>query len=192
MKIVFKLVAMLLFVFAGNASASFTGAYDFTNWTKVVNGGSIMTSTNLDSLTMVSSNNGGGSRNQDFTITAVATGLVSFSWDYLTFDSSKNQAPKSDPFGWLLNGSFTQLTDNKGFFFQNGLFSFAVNVGDVFGFRSASTNSRNGAAISLVTNFSGPVSAPTPPAAVPLPSAIWLMAAPLILAALNKREKRVV
>lgn len=192
MKIFFNLAAMLLFVFAGNASASFTGAYDFANWTKVVNGGSILTITNLDSLTMVSSNNGGGNQNQDFTISAVASGLVSFSWKYLTFDSSKNQAPKNDPFGWLLNGSFTQLTNNKGSFLQNGLFSFAVNAGDVFGFRAASTNSKDGAAVSLVTNFSGPVSAPVPPAAVPLPSAIWLMAAPLILAALNRREKRVI
>ncbi len=180
-------VAVLLALFVSQANASFIGSYDFANWTKSVNGGSIITSQALDSLLMVSSNNGGGNRHQDFTVTAVTSGLVTFNWDYLTLDTSKKQKPKYDPFGWLLNGTFNQLTDNKDSIVQSGLFSFAVTAGDIFGFRASSTNSRNGSAMTLITNFSGPLKLEMPPASVPLPSAFWLMLVPMLTFLKNRK-----
>jgi hypothetical protein len=177
-------VVILLALFLSQANASFIDTYDFENWKKTEDGGSITTSKALDSVFLVSSNKGHGSSNQDYTITAVSSGLVSFNWRYLTLDSSKNQQPKADPFGWILNGTFSQLTDNKGSFIQSGFYSFAVTAGDVFGFRANSTNSKNGSAYSVISNFSGPIPAP---AAVPLPASFWLMLAPMIVF-LNNRK----
>jgi hypothetical protein len=177
-----NIVAVLFAVLASPANAAFIGAYDFANWIKTTNGGTISTSSLMDSVTLVSSDDGGGGKNQDFTLTATTAGTVNFDWSYLTTDTSKKNQPKSDPFGWLLNGVFNQLTADKGNINQSGSVSFAVNVGDVFGFQAQSSNSKNGAATTEITNFSGPV-----PAAVPLPASAWLMVAPM-LALLRKRK----
>lgn len=182
MKTSLHVVAFLLAALASPANASFMGAYDFANWTTTINGGSISTSSLTDSVTLVSSNNGGGGKNQDFTIKAVTAGAVNFDWSYLTADTGNKHQPKSDPFGWLLNGAFNQLTADKGDINQSGSVSFAVNVGDIFGFRAHSSNSKNGTATTVISSFSGPV-----PAAVPLPASAWLMVAPL-MTLLRKRK----
>jgi hypothetical protein len=177
-----NIVIFLFAVLANPANASFIGTYDFVNWTKTINGGLISTDALTDSVTLVSSDKGSGGKNQDFTINATTAGLVSFNWSYLTADTSKNDKPKFDRFGWLLNGAFTQLTADKGATNQSGSVSFQVKLGDIFGFEAQSLNSRNGAATTKITNFSGPV-----PAAVPLPASAWLMVAPMI-ALLRKRK----
>ena len=173
-------VAVLLTLLAGPANAAFIGDYDLAKWIKAVNGnGLITTNTAADSVTLVSANGGPGgptARNQDFTVTAAASGLVKFDWAFSTADA----LPSRDPFGWLLNGVFTQLTNNTGGRNQSAVYSFNVQAGDIFGFRAASTTSRNGAATTVITNFSGPT-------AVPLPATAWLMVAPM-MALLRKRK----
>ena len=182
MKTSLNLVAVLLAVLASPANAAFIGAYDFANWTKAVDGGSIITNSLTNSVTLISSDNGRGPKNQDFTVKAAAAGLVIFDWHYLTTDTSNNKKPMFDPFGWLLNDVFTQLTVDTGAINQSGKASFRVKAGDIFGFEAQSQNSRKGAATTVITNFSGPV-----PAAVPLPASAWLMVAPL-MALLRKRK----
>jgi hypothetical protein len=153
------LLAGLALGAAAPASASFSGAYAVANWTaSTAHGGSIDTSGAPNSIALVSSNDGGGPSNQDFTITAVAADTVSFDWDYGTAD----EGPSHDPFGYLLNNVFFQLTNNAGAKAQAGSFSFPVLAGDVFGFRARSGDSCCGAATTTVSNFNIGASVPEP------------------------------
>ena len=106
-----KYLFIYLAFFLGTANAApinnFTSDYDISNWTQSLNGGSIDTSGAPNSIIEVSSNSGGGSSNTDFTITSLDSGIVTFSWVYNTSD---DDGSFYDPFGWLLNNSFTQVT----------------------------------------------------------------------------------
>lgn len=177
MKTFAKLFMMAAVLVAGHAQAAFIDAYAVNKWTQTINGGSINTSGAPNSVVLTSSNNGGGSKNQDFTITAAASGVVSFNWSYVTSDTDGSFY---DPFGFLLNNTFTKLTTD-GLFSQSGSFILNVVAGDVFGFRANSFDSAFGAATTTITNFNGPSS-------VPVPSALWLVGAPL-LSLLTRRKK---
>lgn len=177
MKTFAKLFMMATLLTAGHAQAAFIGAYNVANWTQSVNGGSINTSGAPNTVVLTSSNNGGGNKNQDFTITAAANGVVSFNWSYVTSDSDGSYY---DPFGFLLNNTFTKLTTD-GVFSQSGSFVLNVLAGDVFGFRANSFDSVFGASTTTISNFNGPSS-------VPVPGALWLVGAPL-LSLLTKRKK---
>jgi hypothetical protein len=186
LKISLNVVTVLIALLASPAHAAFIGAYDFANWTTTavnanlgVAEGASITTVGTNSVTMVSSDKGGGASNIDFTIKAAAAGLVSFNWNWTSVDS-KNKPYKNDPFSFLVNGVIQKtLTDGV---VTNGFYSFAVTSSDTFGFRLASTNSKFGAATTVISNFTGPV-----PAAVPLPASAWLMVAPL-MALLRKRK----
>jgi hypothetical protein len=178
-----NLAVFLIGILAAQANAAFVNAYDAAKWTRSVNGGGINISGAPSSITLTSSNNGkgnGSNRNQDFTITAVASGLVTFDWNYKTNDKDGAQF---DPFGWLLNGVFTQLTKDAGKKKQSGTFSAAVKIGDSFGFRANSWDSLYGSATTTITKFSAPAQIPVPaaiPSQVPVPAAIWLMGIPMM------------
>ncbi|MGV7226341.1 MAG: hypothetical protein ACQ9CV_05435 [Nitrosopumilus sp.] len=106
--------------FTNNAYAAtgFVGDYDPANWT--------LTNTNADgyvlisgaptSIALVGGNQGGGSGDTDYTIPAACEGDVSFDWTYKTDDVS----PFWDPAGYLVNGVFTQLSNNGGSNTQTG------------------------------------------------------------------------
>jgi len=81
---------------------------------------------------------------------------VSFDWAYVTADSS----PVDDPFGYLLNGAFTQLTVDYFPNIQSGSKSLSVLAADVFGFRQSSADSTNGRASTSISNLNGPLAAP--------------------------------
>ncbi len=178
MKLILTSLALIASLFAGPANAAFVNSYDVSNWTKTLNGGSINTINSPNSVSLTSSNVGTGNRNQDFTIKAANTGLVTFNWSFVSKDKD---GPKYDPFGILLNGVFTQLTSNaankKN---QSGNYSLHVNMGDIFGFRANSTDSALGAATTTISNFDAPE-------AVPVPAAAWLFAVPM-LAMLRKKK----
>jgi len=134
------------------AFADFIGPYDVSNWTSSTEyGGSIHLSGAPTSITLIS---GDGrvmtESSQDFTIAAVTDGFVSFNWAFSTIDSE----PHWDPFGYLLNGIFTQLTDNRGLDTQRGTASFAVLAENVFGFRAYSVDSFSGSGTTIISNFS--------------------------------------
>lgn len=149
---IFLLLATL--VCAASANADFIGSYDVSNWTTTVT--PIGSDASVDtigaplSVTLISGDNGSGVPSTvDFTIAAVAGAQVFFHWDYDTLDID----PSFDPFGYLLNGTFTQLTTNGIFIPQSGDALFTVNTGDIFGFRQASVDSTFGSGVTTVSRF---------------------------------------
>ena len=158
--------AALLFVASPQAKAvivGFQGPYAPANWTLTTNGGdgSVVTLGAPTSITLIGSATGSGNPiPTDFTTLAVGDGLVSFSWNYETFDS---EGPNWDPFGYLLGGVFTQLTDDSGAQTQSGTASFSVLAGQTFGFRVFSVDDTFGPAQSIISSFEvGSAAVPEP------------------------------
>jgi len=134
----------------------FAGPYAPANWTLTTNGGdgSVNTAGAPSSITLNGSDSGSNNFiNTDYTISAAASGPVSFNWNYSTEDS-----PGFDGFGYLLNGAFTQLAD----FDSLGSSQFNVANGDIFGFRVFSTDDIFGRGTATISNFSAPVPGPLP------------------------------
>jgi MYXO-CTERM domain-containing protein len=155
--------------FAANparAITSFAGNYDPANWTQSVQGnGSIDTSNAPVSIMLNGPDDGSGNaQNVDFTIAAPAAGTVLFDWVYSTDDD----APDQDPFGFVLNGSFIQLSSDTGDSYQSDTAAFTVIAGDVFGFRQRAADSRFGSASTTISDFNFVTSAP-PQSTVPGP-----------------------
>ena len=188
MKNIFILV-LALFVSTANADVinAFTAEYDASQWEKTVNWNLAPSeepvSFNDDNteLALVSSND----LTTDNAITdaifgnAHADGIISFDWLYNTIDN-----PMSDYFGWLLNGQFTYLSDisDDAETRQLGSEAFAVKQGDIFGFRTVSTNSQFGSATTEISNFQFTASE------VPEPSLMALFALVCIFIGLNRRK----
>lgn len=152
----FVAVAIVAVSFSASANVVvFTGDYSLSNWTSSTEGdGSIVLNGSPWSplgLTLTSADNGGGMTNQDFTIVSTLAGIVNFSWDYATNDKD---GPSYDGFGWLLNNNFFEISDDSGSNSQAGTSSFAVNIGDTFGFRQSSSDSVFGSGSTAVSQFS--------------------------------------
>jgi len=175
---------------AGTAQANsifgFQGPYAPVNWTLTTNegNGSVDTSGAPTSITLVGSDTGSdiGLRFTDYTTLAVGDRLVSFSWDYETAD---NGGPGEDPFGYLIEGNYTQLSDNGGGMEQSGSASFSVLAGQTFGFRVVTGDDLWGPAESTISSFEAEV------AAVPEidPSSLGSVLA-LVLGSLGLLERR--
>jgi hypothetical protein len=148
------------------ALTQFAGDYAPANWTQSIQGdGSINTGGAPASISLSGADdNSNTNQNTDFTIAAPLAGTVSFDWAY----SNPDDLPRFDPFGYLLNGAFTQLTNGFGAQNQSGSASFSVLAGDVFGFRQNSSDSQFGRAVTTISNFNGPLAA-SGPASVPGP-----------------------
>jgi PEP-CTERM motif len=191
-KLVFGLVSVLwVVVFVPPVLADFIGPYDVGNWTTTLTGsppgggGTIDTSGAPASIEIVGGDLGcsGGPCNIDFTIAAIASGLASFDWAYETTD---DDGPSFDQFGFLLNGFFTQLSDDNGGISQSGSEAFAVSLADVFGFRFDCTDCGFGPALVTISNFDAPLAA-----VVPEPSTLLLLGSGLLAwPVLARRKKR--
>lgn len=149
--------------FATSAEASgFSGSYDPVNWTLTNDNanGFVDTSSAPSEISVTGGDNGSGFFGQtSYTTTAAADGLVSFDWTYNTTDVD---GPSFDPFGFLLNGSFFQLTDDTGADFQSGFADFSVVEGDEFGFAIQTVDNFFGPATATVSDFEAPESVPEP------------------------------
>ena len=153
-----KTILAALMLASGMANAAFDGAYDVANWTKSTAGGSIITTAAPDLVSMISNDDDSGNQVfTDFTITAVSAGTVSFDWAYLNGDVDGSGL---DPFGYLLNSTFTKLTVDDDFGAQSATSSFGVSAGDVFGFRIYATDSSFGPSYASIRGFSAPVPEP--------------------------------
>jgi len=157
----------------------FTGIYDVSNWTAITNAGSISTAGAPFSISLTSADDGSNTqKDQDFFTTAAGDGIVRFDWAWTGTDF----LPSFDPFGYLLNDTFTSVT---GFAYGTGMTSFEVSAGDVFGFRQRSLDSLFGSATTVITNFEAPVGETT--AVVPEPATFCLLGAGLVAGGLRRR-----
>jgi hypothetical protein len=94
----------------------FTGPFATSNW-DVLEEGNSMAAFSGNTILLLTGSNGSETpqANVDVTIVIPVDGTVSFDWDYETSDG-----PEWDPFGYLLNGNFFELTDEDGSDFQSG------------------------------------------------------------------------
>ncbi|MDX1476122.1 MAG: dockerin type I domain-containing protein [Saprospiraceae bacterium] len=132
------------------ATEGFVDAYAPGNWAAsapnggsvVVNGGVVLTSPNGSAC--------GGGQSTTYSIVVPEDGKLVFGWSYITSDSD---GPFWDPFGYSLNGTFNQLTDNGGPDMQSGMAQVLVNEGDIFAFDANSVDCIFGSAATTVIDF---------------------------------------
>jgi MYXO-CTERM domain-containing protein len=145
------LLAAALFV-ATAAQASFSGAFDPSNWTQSPGTGSIGPFS-ASSLSMTSGNDenpNGDPSDTDVSIVLASGGTVSFDWSYLTNDGD---GPEWDPFFAGVMSAPVQLSNDLGANAQGGSFSFSGNLGDEIGFRMYTVDNSFGSATVTITNF---------------------------------------
>ena len=180
------LTLSLIALLATPALATFMGPYEVTNWVQSPDGGTIDLSGAPDSIVLVGSNTAGDSPGPEsftnFTIELLFDGTIMFDWEYLTTDID---GPGLDPFGYLVNGDFFQLTDDNGPNSQSGWESVIVFGGDIFGFEVYSVDSALGPAMVTIDKFSGPVEANP----VPEPGTMMLLGSGLIGLGMWRRRK---
>jgi hypothetical protein len=150
---------LCLLFFCASAKAQFSYDYAPSKWTTFLtpgSNGSVNTAGAPNSITITGSD-GASATNMDvdYTITAMATGVLSFSWSYHTNDT--DEAPQYDIAGVLVNGTFTQLTDDTpGNINQTGSFSTSVTAGNTIGFRLRATDNVFGNATFIISTFTSP------------------------------------
>lgn len=155
------------------AQGAFVGTYDVSNWTTTLNpnngDGSVDTSGAPNAVTVIGGagapNNGPNPQDIDFTITVTAAGTWSFSWAIDNLDSTGY-----DFGGYLLNGVFALLGDGTSD--GSGSESFAVNTGDVIGFRVNCSDCQGERLRLTISDFSAPESRNP----VPEPSTLSMLA----------------
>ncbi len=110
------------------ALTQFAGDYAPANWTQSIQGdGSINTGGAPASISLSGADDGMGNQNTDFTIAVPTAGTVLLNWAFASTDGDAEM----DPFGYLLNGTFTPLTINGAGSNQVGSAAFSVLAGDV-------------------------------------------------------------
>lgn len=181
--------AFVLSCFTPQANAGFIGYYALSNFTLTNTctagvdpcpppDGLATTSNNGLTALLVGGNNGSGlSGVTDLTIAAAAAGTVQFDFSYASFDF-----PGADYAGYLTGGVFHKLADIDG---QASSVSFAVNAGELFGFRVGTADNTSEPGILTVMNFSAPEGA-----AVPEPASVLMMAAGVAALVVGRRYVR--
>ena len=129
---------------------NFTGPFAISNWTEIEDTGTINTTNAPLSVTLESSNDQSGiEHNTSLTITIPFDGVMNFNWDSTTLDEDLS----FDPFGYLLNGNFIQLTTDS-FISDSGTCTISLTSGDLFGFNARTTDGKFGPSTTDVSSFS--------------------------------------
>ncbi|MBC1194326.1 PEP-CTERM sorting domain-containing protein [Microcystis aeruginosa BLCCF158] len=158
-------VSLTLAAASGASAATvfgFQGPYAPINWTFTNSNadGSVNTGGAPASISLTGGDNGSNSSGTtNYTTTAAAAGTVTFNWNYSTADT--DGGPFGDRFGYLLNGSFTQVTNDGGGLVQNGTSTFNVLAGDSFGFSIFTEDNCCGRGSVTISNFSAPIPEPS-------------------------------
>ncbi len=157
----------------------FYGPYDITNWmvTTTDDGDGYVDWTGAPaSVKLVGADNAVGSSLTLFTTVAPFDDFIEFYWFYRTVDV----APSFDPAGFVINGVYTQLTDDAGPLVQSGYASISVLAGQQFGFYVHSLDSAFGRAEFTVQGVEG---------VIPEPSTLALVSAGLLALVWRRRRK---
>lgn len=142
------------------ASAQFAGVYGPSQATiSTSHGGSVDTSAAPNAITLFGGSDSLGLSDQTYGFTLAGSGDLSFNWAYQQNDCC---GASWDPFGYSLNGTFFQLTNDVGPNAQSGFTSLALNSGDLFAFDQRSLDSASGFGKATVSNFSAPGAVPEP------------------------------
>ena len=152
-------IAMLFIVLS--AHAQFSGNYGPAKFTLTQTpgaNGNVNTSGAPGSIIITGrddpSNTSNVQMDVDYTVKVTKSGIVSFNWSYHTNDFDAN--PQYDPAGVLVNGVFTQLTNNTGGINQSNSYSVGLTAGDIIGFRVRATDNIWGTATFTISGFSAP------------------------------------
>jgi len=123
----FLLLATMIIGVTGLASAA--------TWTLAnSNGGDGYVVTTTNGFDLFGADNGFGNNYTTYTETIASPGNYSFLWSYITHDCCGSVW---DPAGYVLNGSYTQLSTNCSVQFTcdtSGTLNLVLSAGDVFGF----------------------------------------------------------
>lgn len=158
MKNLYALVLLSVFITI-SSKAQFSGSYAPAQWSTNLSPGSdgtVNTAAAPSSITITGSDGAGGSNvDIDYVITATAAGIWSFNWVYHSNDA--DASPAYDIAGIVINGAFTQLSDDGGSIDQSGSYTAPyVTAGTVIGFRIRATDNQLGDATLAISSFSRP------------------------------------
>lgn len=137
---------------SGTPQNGFAGYFDPANWTLQTNGGTGSIDVTGAPATVALTGSNGGSNllvDTDWEIVIAGGGTIDFDWNYITYD----WGPQYDPFGYKIDGTFYQLTDNLGATTQMGSASVNVPTGSLFAMCIRSMDDGYGAAVDIIGNF---------------------------------------
>ncbi len=155
-----NLYTAILFLFIANASfAQFSGDYAPSNWTTFLSPGSTgsVDPSGAPNTIIINGSDGNNASNVDvdYTITLTNAGRWRFTWSYHTND--QDASAEFDIAGILINGVFTQLSNNSAGPDQSGNYTSAfLSAGTQIGFRIRATDNIMGDASLTISNFSVP------------------------------------
>lgn len=106
-------------------------------------------------VSLAGSNNGDDNISTDMCITIENDTVLAFAWEF----RSQNSDAMYDPFGYILNGDFFQLTEGipgeiSGPIYQNGYKILELRTGDEFCFSQTTTDGEEGRAITTIKALS--------------------------------------
>ncbi len=143
-------------IFLTAGVSGFSGPFAPANWTFDADDGdgSVDTSGAPDSITLFGSDDGSNTGNNTtfcIDIPGANDGILQFGWDYETLDVD---GPSWDPFGYAVNGTITQLTDDDGANEQSGSVNISIDASDNFCFVANSVDNLFDRSITILSNFS--------------------------------------
>jgi hypothetical protein len=158
MRLFSTILFTLLITVSAAAAPIFTGPLDVANWTLTINDGdgSVDLTGAPDLIILFGSD---GDQEADnvylttFSITNTTGVPIPFSFDW--FYSTQDGESAFDPFGYFVNSTFTQLTNNT-LLDQSGSVALVINPNDVFGFYTDAGDNCCGGSTTVISGVPEP------------------------------------